>query len=96
MVLRKVYGLNGGFVPSPQVIVTAALREFEGKSEELGKAGGGQDFLLRAIGENVTALHENDAVHFRDQVGEVMRDHDDADAGIGELSQDLAKFVLRE
>jgi len=80
---------------SPQMEIAVAAGEIDARLEEAGESGGLKDFALGAVGQDFSGAHEDDALDFGNDVGDVMGDQDDANAGLGERSHGLAETVLR-
>lgn len=51
-------------------------------------------FAFRAVGEDASVLHHDDAVDFLEDVGEVVRDHQNAHTLAGDLAESFAEFAL--
>lgn len=51
-------------------------------------------FAFRAVGEDAPIPHHDDAIDFLEDVGEVMRDHQDANTLLGDLAESFAQFAL--
>ena len=67
----------------------------DGGVEELAEARLGEQLVARAIGDDAAAAHEDDALDFRQYVGKMMRDEDEASAFCYESAEGLAKVALR-
>ena len=80
----------------PEVVVAVAAGDIDANVEEGGKYSGSKKLLLRAVGDDFSGAHEDDAVDFRDDVRDVMGDEDDTDAGLSEFAHRLAQAMLSE
>ena len=70
------------------------LEEGNVDAEEVAEFFRSKQFALRAVGEDAAALHHDDAVDFRENVGEVMGDHEDADALLRDAAESIAQLAL--
>jgi len=72
------------------VFAMQANRNFK----QSGKLLAREDQILGSIGEQFSFLQENDAINFRNNFRDMMRDEQDAEPGAGELAHQLAKLEL--
>jgi len=70
------------------------LDEADIDAEEGAEFFWGQQFALRAVGEDATVFHHDDAVDFGEDVGEVVGDYEDADALLRHAAESIAQFAL--
>ena len=75
--------------------VAVVAEEADGDGEERGERFAGKDAVLGTVGEDGTLLEQDDAVHFRNDLGYMMGDENDAQAGLCELAHGVAKLELR-
>lgn len=75
--------------------VAVVAKEADGDGEEGGEDFAGEDAVLGAVGEDGALLEQNDAVHFRNDLGYMMGDENDAEAGLREMAHGVAKLELR-
>jgi hypothetical protein len=55
-----------------------------------------KDVFFSTVGVDAAFGHEHHTFDFRDDVGEIMRDHDDPNAGLGKRTHGFAQAVSRE
>jgi len=70
------------------------LDEADVDAEEGAEFFGGEQFLLRAVGEDAAVFHHDDAGYLRKNVGDVVGDHEDADAFAGDAAESVAELAL--
>lgn len=70
--------------------------EVDGGVEEVGEGWSGEELGAGAIGDDAASLHEEDAADFGDDVGDVVGDEEEVDAGLGEGSEEVAELALGE
>jgi len=70
------------------------LDEADVDAEEGAEFFRGEQVALRAVGEDAAVFHHDDAVDFGEDVGEVMGDHEDADALAGDAAEGIAQLAL--
>ena len=68
--------------------------DVNGGVEELGKAGRCEELLTGTVTDDTAGTHENDALDFRQDVAEVMRNEHEAGAFSGEAAEGLSKLAL--
>src|ERR1039457_1204390 len=83
-------------IGSPQMVISVAAGEFHRDAENVAQYFGREHLLLPSVGGDAAVAEEDDAADFRDDVGEMVRDEQYADAGDGQLAQDFSKLVLGE
>ncbi len=67
---------------------------FEPGIEQLAQAAGGQHVLLGAIGEDTAFVEEGNALHFREDVAQVVGDEDDGAALAGLEADEFIQMAL--
>ena len=70
------------------------VAQAHGGAKEFAEPVGGQQVATRAVGKDAPVAHEQQAIHLRKNVGQVMGDEDDADAVGCQLAECLAEFAL--
>jgi len=70
------------------------LNEGDIDTEEGAEFFLGDEFAFGAVGEDAAFLHHDDAVDLRQDVGQVVGDHEDAGALVGDAAEGLAEFAL--
>jgi hypothetical protein len=68
-------------------------RDIDG--EEFAELLRGNEVVLRAVGEDASVAHHDHAIDFGEDVGEVVRDHENANALASDAAQGLAQLALR-
>jgi hypothetical protein len=53
-----------------------------------------EQFPLRAVGKDAAALHHDDAIDLRENVGDVVGDHQNADALLGDAAEGFTELAL--
>jgi hypothetical protein len=76
------------------VPVAVALSEGDFDTEEVVEFFGGDQFFSRAIGNDAAGAHHNDAGDLGQDVGEVVRHHNDSSSLLGDQAQGFAEFAL--
>src|SRR5580658_7665223 len=79
---------------SPAVQPFRVVADAHRRVKQLAESRFGQQFLARAVAHNAAVAHENDALDLRQNVAEVMRDHDEPGAFSGQAAQGFAQFAL--
>src|SRR5579872_5983777 len=63
--------------------------------EEFAKTCLGEHLRARTVTNDAAIAHKDDALDFWKNVGEMMRDHDQAGSLAGEAAEGFAQFALR-
>lgn len=79
----------------PGVPGAVVLKKGHLHPEKLAKFPRGEQLPLRPIGEDPSLFHHDDAVDFRQDVRQMVRDHQDARSLLCDTPECLAEFALR-
>jgi len=77
------------------VIEAVALDDFKRNSERGGKASRGEDLAFGPVQKHLAVFQKYDAVDFRDDVVEVVRNKEKTHAGLREVAELLTNFAER-
>lgn len=78
----------------PGVPEAVALEQVDFDTEQVAELLRGDQLLPGAVGEDAAVAHHDDAVDLRQDVGQVVRDHENADALAGDAAQRFAELAL--
>ncbi len=93
-VKRRPFSIStGSCLPGMKKAVT--LRNLDRHAEEGTQPFAGQQYVAAAIGHNAAFCHKDHAFDLRQNVGEMMRDQQDAGACLGHSAQNRPQFALR-
>src|SRR6202453_2079332 len=85
--------IDGRFsLPAVQPLCIAA--DTHRCTEELAQARFDEEVLARPVGDDAAITHENNALDLRQDIAEMMSDHDQARAFAGESAQCFAQLAL--
>lgn len=82
-------------VSSIQMEIAVVVAEADFGLEEVGQVGFGQDGGFGAVGEDASFAEQDDALDFGDDFGDVVRDQEDAQAGLHQFAHRFAQLQLR-
>jgi hypothetical protein len=76
-------------------VIDTVAANADGRVEEIGEAGLGEELFTRAVSDDAAMLHEDDAIDFRQNIAEVVCDEDEASAFLREAAHGFPQIALR-
>ncbi len=76
------------------MVEAVVVSELDAGLEEVAKSWGGEEIGFGAVGDDAAIAHEEDTVDFREDVGDVMGDEENAGSLLGQRTEEIAEVAL--